>query len=113
MIRKQCWSLLTVWMMAAAANGQDDSAFVIRGRVVDAAAKPVAGALVRLLASGIGGFEVDEKTATDAAGRFRIAATESWTRMDATQRQELGLLAVKGDRLAVVQFNRTSAPPRS
>jgi len=113
MIRKQCWSLLTVWLMAATTHAQESGAFAIRGRVVDAAAKPVAGAMVHLLAQGFNGFDVDEKTATDADGRFSIAAPKSWIRMDPTQRQELALLAVHGDRLAVVQFNRSSAPPKS
>ncbi len=113
MIRKQCWSLFTVWLMAATTYAQESGAFAIRGRVVDAAGKPVAGAMVRLLAPGFNGFDVDEKTATDAEGRFGIAAPKSWIRMDPTQRQELALLAVQGDRLAVVQFSRSSAPPKS
>src|SRR5262249_20155679 len=57
------------------------------------------------------GFDVDERTTTDGAGRFAIAAPKSWTRMDSSQRQELALVAVEKDRLAVLQFNRTSAPP--
>jgi protocatechuate 3,4-dioxygenase beta subunit len=102
-----------VWLMAATADAQEDGGFAIRGRVVDAAAKPVAGAMVRLVAPGFNGFDVDEKTATAADGRFNIAAPGSWIRMDATQRQELALLALQGNRVAVVQFNRSSAPPRS
>ena len=113
MIRKQGWSLFTLWLIAATTHAQEDGGFAIRGRVVDAAAKPVAGAMVRLLAPGFGGFDVDENTATGADGRFNIAAPRSWIRMDATQRQELALLAVQGNRVAVVQFNRSSAPPRS
>lgn len=91
----------------------EDGTFAIRGRVVDKAAKPVAGATVRLLAQGTSGFDVDEKTTTDGAGRFAIAAPKSWTRMDASQRQELALVAVDRDRLGVVQFHRNSAPPNA
>ncbi len=89
----------------------EDGAFAIRGRVVDKAAKPVAGATVRLLAQGFQGFDVDEKTTTDGAGRFAVAAPKSWTRMDTSQRQELSLVAADKDRLGVVQFHRYSAPP--
>jgi hypothetical protein len=113
MIRKQCWSLFTGCLMAAAAPAQENGGFAIRGRVVDASAKPVAGAMVRLLAPGFNGFDVDEKTTTDAEGRFGITAPKSWIRMDPTQRQELALLAVQGDRHALVQFHRSSAPPKS
>jgi protocatechuate 3,4-dioxygenase beta subunit len=113
MIRMQCWSLFTVWLMAATTHAQEDGAFAVRGRVVDAAAKPVAGAMVRLLAPSFSGLEVDEKTATDADGRFSIAAPKNWIRMDASQRQELALLAAQGNRITVVQFHRNSAPPKS
>jgi|GEM_PF-5243577 len=113
MIRKQVWSLFIVCLLAATLHAQEDGGFAVRGRVVDAAAKPVAGAVVRLLAPGFNGFDVDEKTATAADGRFNIAAPRSWVRMDATQRQEVALLAVQGNRVAVVQFNRSSASPSS
>ncbi|HEV3445398.1 MAG TPA: carboxypeptidase-like regulatory domain-containing protein, partial [Gemmataceae bacterium] len=113
MICKQGWTLSMVCLLATTAHAQEDGGFAIRGRVVDGAGKPVAGAMVRLLAPGFNGFDVDEKTATAADGRFNIAAPRSWVRMDATQRQELALLAVQGNRVAVVQFNRSSAPPRS
>src|SRR5947208_2970487 len=111
MIRKQCWSLVTALLVAAVADAKEDLTFVIRGRVVDADAKPVPGAIVRLLAPGSGGFGVDEKTTTDAKGQFGMAAPKIWCRMDLSQRQELGLLAVKGNQIAVLQFSRTSAPP--
>src|SRR5688572_13427796 len=110
MIRKQEWSLFLVGLLAATTPAQEDGAFVIRGRVVDAAAKPVAGAMVRLLAQGFSGFDVDDKTTTDAEGRFRVAAPKHWIRMDASQRQELSVLAMHGKRIAVVQFNRSSTP---
>jgi len=113
MICKECWSLFTVWLMAATTHAQEDGAFAIRGRVVDAAAKPVAGAMVRLVAPGFSGFDVDKRTATDADGRFSIAAPKSWIRMDHTQRQELALLAVQGNQVTVVQFIRSSAPPKA
>src|SRR4051812_19240866 len=63
MMRKQLgWSLFAVWLLAATTHAQE-GAFTIRGRVVDAAAKPVAGVMVRLLAPNVfGGFDVDEKT---------------------------------------------------
>jgi protocatechuate 3,4-dioxygenase beta subunit len=114
MIRKECWGVLVFCSVAASAPAQGDESFVIRGRLLDPAAKPVAGATVRLLATGMGMInDVLEKTATDAEGRFQIAAPKNWTRMDATQRQELTVLAVHGGRFAVVQFNRSSKPPRS
>lgn len=74
MIHKAGWSWLMVWLMAATIQAQEDSVFTIRGRVVEASGKPVAGARVRLVAPGFTGFEVDEKTATAADGRFRMAA---------------------------------------
>jgi protocatechuate 3,4-dioxygenase beta subunit len=113
MIRKQARSFLAVGLLAATTFAQEDGAFPIRGRVVDADAKPVAGAEVRLLAAGFDAFDVDAKTTSDAQGRFRIAAPPGWSRTDATQRQELGLIARLGDRLAVVRFDRHSAPPRT
>jgi RNA polymerase sigma factor (sigma-70 family) len=89
----------------------EDSTFAIRGRVVDNAAKPVAHATIRLLVQGFNSFEVDQKTTTDDAGRFAIAAPRSWSRTDSSQRQELMLVAVAKDRLAALQFSRSSAPP--
>ena len=113
MIRKQCCSLFALSLLAVTANAQQDNTFAIRGRVVDAAMKPVAGAAVRLLAPTFNGFDVDEKATTDAEGRFAVAAPKSWTRMDSSQRQELSLVATEGNRIAMVQFNRNSAPPKA
>ncbi len=113
MIRKRSWSLFAICLLAAAAQAREDEVFSIRGRLVDADAKPVAGAKVRLLAAGFNGFDVDEKTTTDNEGRFRIAAPKSWSRMDVTQRQELALLAAQGKRIAAVRFSRYSVPPRA
>src|SRR5262249_12740919 len=89
----------------------EDATFAIRGRVVGKGTKPVAGARVRLFAQGFKGFDADVKTITDGAGRFTIAAPKSWTRMDSTQRQELALVVVEKDRLGILQFSRSSAPP--
>src|SRR5262245_62133649 len=113
MTGKQACGLFTAWLMAATAAAQEEGGFAIRGRVVDTTSKPVAGAVVRVLAQGFDGFDVDEKAAADDEGRFRIVAPRPWTRTDPTQRQELSLLAVQGNRVAVSQFNRSSAPPGS
>lgn len=122
MTRKPWWCLFTLCLLTAgaypAAQGvaeaqQENGGFAIRGRVIDADGKPAAGATVRLLAAGINKFDVDQKTTTDAEGRFTIAAPKNWTRMDPNQRQELAVLAVRGGRMAAVQFNRYSAPPTS
>lgn len=114
MTRLHTLSLMTVWLLGTLAQAQQDTAFVVHGRVVDGGGKPVAGATVRMFAPGyFHDFEVNEKTVTDAQGKFSLTAPMSWTRMDATSRQELAVLAAKDGRLAVVQFNRSSAPPRS
>ena len=43
MIRQQGCTLVALWLLAATSPAQESSDFAIRGRVVDAAAKPVSG----------------------------------------------------------------------
>jgi hypothetical protein len=99
------------------ANCQEAGEHPFSGRVVDASAKPVPGAIVRMLAmetTGLGlGDAVDQATKTDAQGRFQLAVPKSWLRMSITGRQELGIIAVHEGRMAGILIARTSLPPNA
>ncbi len=100
---------------AAGAAGQEAGDFPFGGRVLDAG-KPVAGALVRLLAVKTSGdgkeYEVDQATRTDAEGHFHLAVPKRWLRLCTTYRQELGIVAVHQGRITGVAIARHSLPLR-
>jgi hypothetical protein len=95
--------------------GQEAGERPVSGRVVDASAKPVAGAVVRMLSVKTAGdgqeYEVDVATKTDAEGRFKLAVPKRWLRQSTTFRQELGIVAAHDGRMTGVEFSRYSAPP--
>jgi len=117
MMLRRWVSVIIVLCAGHVANCQEAGDHPFSGRVVDASAKPVAGAIVRILALKTIGdgleYEVDQSTKTDAQGRFQLAVPKRWLRLSTTFRQELGIVAVHEGRMTGILIARASLPPKA
>ena len=92
---------------ASAIRPQDDPVRPVGGRVLDELGRPVRGAQVWLMTPNmmdIGDSSVLSQARTDDAGRFQLSLQARWSRLPMTLRQELGIVATNGHRIAGTAF---------